>query len=207
MWVSRRLISPATWVFVQKLFRLTTKILSKLCFTGPMTRPGKPSVLSNTGGFPTQRVSNAESVPMPRRHHAYSANSSSFGSISLESSYARAKTSDARPEPCQKDQIHPLKWRHNERDGVSNHQRLDGLTVFSGTDQRKYQSSVSLAFVRGIHRWPENSPHKGPVTRKMFPFDDVIMYYKTSKRCQIWYSWYEFLLQIIGVGDLMIIVA
>ena len=38
-----------------------------------------------------------------------------------------------------------------------------------------HQSSASLAFVRGIHRWPVNSPHKLPVTRKMFPFDDVIM--------------------------------
>ena len=49
------------------------------------------------------------------------------------------------------------------------------LTVCSGADQRKHQSSASLAFVRGIHQWPVNSPHKGPVTRKMFPFDDVIM--------------------------------
>ena len=48
-------------------------------------------------------------------------------------------------------------------------------TVYSGTDQRKHQSSASLDFVWGIHRWPGNSPHKGPVTRKMFPFDDVIM--------------------------------
>ena len=48
--------------------------------------------------------------------------------------------------------------------------------VYSGTDQRKHQSSASLAFVRGIHRRPVNSPHKGPVTRKMFPFDDVIMH-------------------------------
>ena len=48
-------------------------------------------------------------------------------------------------------------------------------TVYSGADQRKHQSSASLAFVRGIHRWPVNSPHKGPVKRKMFPFDDVIM--------------------------------
>ena len=40
---------------------------------------------------------------------------------------------------------------------------------------KKNQSSSSLAFVRGIHRWPVNSPHKGPVMRKMFPFDDVIM--------------------------------
>ena len=48
-------------------------------------------------------------------------------------------------------------------------------SVFSGADQRKHQSSASLAFVSGIHRWPVNSPHKGPVTRKMFPFDNVIM--------------------------------
>ena len=47
--------------------------------------------------------------------------------------------------------------------------------VYSGANQRKHQSAASLAFVRGIHRWPVNSPHKGPVTRKMFPFDDVIM--------------------------------
>ena len=48
-------------------------------------------------------------------------------------------------------------------------------TVYSGANQRKRQSSASLAFVTRIHRWPVNSPHKGPVTRKMFPFDDVIM--------------------------------
>ena len=48
-------------------------------------------------------------------------------------------------------------------------------TVYSGVDQRKHQSSVSLAFVWGIHRSPVNSPHKGSVTRKMLPFDDVIM--------------------------------
>ena len=49
-------------------------------------------------------------------------------------------------------------------------------TVYSDADQRKHQSSASLAFVRGIHRRPVNSPHKWPVTRKMFPFDDVIMH-------------------------------
>ena len=46
-------------------------------------------------------------------------------------------------------------------------------TVYSVADQRKHQSSASLAFVRWIHQW---IPHtKGPVTRKMIPFDDVIM--------------------------------
>ena len=41
--------------------------------------------------------------------------------------------------------------------------------------QAKIKETASLAFVWGIHRWPVNSPHKWPVTRKMFPFDDVIM--------------------------------
>ena len=48
-------------------------------------------------------------------------------------------------------------------------------TVCSGANQTKHQNPVSLAFVRGIHRWPMNSLHKRPVPRKMFPFDDVIM--------------------------------
>ena len=52
------------------------------------------------------------------------------------------------------------------------------LTVYSDADQRKHQSSASLAFVWGIHRGPVISPHKWPVTRKMFPFDDVIMYWR-----------------------------
>ena len=48
-------------------------------------------------------------------------------------------------------------------------------TVCSGVDQRKHQSSASLAFVKGIRRWPVNYPHKAALTRKIFLFDDVIM--------------------------------
>ena len=48
-------------------------------------------------------------------------------------------------------------------------------TVYAGVDQRNHKGSAPLAFVSGIHRWPVNSPHKWPVTRKMLPFDDVIM--------------------------------
>ena len=70
----------------------------------------------------------------------------------------------------------PLEWRHNERAGVSNHRCIVCLlTLCFGADHRKNQRSVSLPFVGGIHRWPVKSPHKGPVTPKMFPFDDVIM--------------------------------
>ena len=47
--------------------------------------------------------------------------------------------------------------------------------VYLDADQIKHPNSASLAFVRGIHRGPMISPHKWPVTRKMFPFDDVIM--------------------------------
>ena len=62
-------------------------------------------------------------------------------------------------------------------------------TVYSDADQRKHQSSASLAFVRGIHRWPVNSPHKWPVTRKIFPFDDVIMVIVSiSMPCMYWSS-------------------
>ena len=50
-------------------------------------------------------------------------------------------------------------------------------TVYSDADQRKHQSSVSLALCVGNSPGPVNSPHKGPVTRKMFPFDAVIMWY------------------------------
>ena len=63
--------------------------------------------------------------------------------------------------------------------------RITSLTIvyshiYSDADQSKQQSSASLAFLRGIHRWPVNSPHKWPVTRKMFPYDDVIMIYVYS---------------------------
>ena len=70
-----------------------------------------------------------------------------------------------------------LEWHHNEHDCVSNHRRPDCLLnlLFRYKSKKASKSSVSLAFVRGIHRRPVNSPHKGPVTRKMFPFDYVIM--------------------------------
>ena len=53
-------------------------------------------------------------------------------------------------------------------------------TVYSGANQRRHQRSALQAFVMGIHQWLVNSPHKGPVTQKMFPFDDVIMGFHIS---------------------------
>ena len=57
-----------------------------------------------------------------------------------------------------------LQWRHNGRDGVSNHKSHDCLLTY----QRKHQNSASLAFVRGIHRWPVNSRTKGQLCGKCF---------------------------------------
>ena len=67
---------------------------------------------------------------------------------------------------------------------------MDCSTVSSGPDQRKHQSSASLAFVRGIHRWPVNFSHKRPVTRKMFPFDDVIMFVVQCATESLSVSWW-----------------
>ena len=67
---------------------------------------------------------------------------------------------------------------HNEIDSVSDHlphEWLLNLLFRRRKYRRKHQCSESLAFVRGIHRSPVNSPQKGSVTRKMFTCDDVIM--------------------------------
>ena len=62
-------------------------------------------------------------------------------------------------------------------------------TVYSGPDETIHQNSASLAFVQGIHRGPVNSPHKGPVTRKFFPFDDVIMVKPQVIGAEVYISW------------------
>ena len=69
-----------------------------------------------------------------------------------------------------------LQWRHlGSMASQSPASRLFTQLLVQGADQTKHQSSASLAFVRGIHWWLVNSPHKGPVMRKRFPFHDVIM--------------------------------
>ena len=70
--------------------------------------------------------------------------------------------------------------RHNGRDGVSNHQPHNCLLnrLFRRRSKKKNQSSASLAFVQGIHRW-RGIPHtNGHWRRKVFPFDDVIIHRK-----------------------------
>ena len=72
--------------------------------------------------------------------------------------------------------IQALQWRHNERDGVSNLRRVDCLLnrLFVHESKETLKLRVTV-LCEGNHRRPVDSPHKGPVTRKMFPFDDVTM--------------------------------
>ena len=115
----------------------------------------------------------------------------------------------------------PNKWYRKHSHGIS-HSHYDDVImtmlasqitslaviysiVYSGVNQRKHQSSASLAFVREIHRGPVNFPHKWPVTRKMFPFDDVIMVislHKTLKKKHhslLMGTGYEWLVDIWGI--------
>ena len=74
-------------------------------------------------------------------------------------------------------------------------------TVCSGVHQRKYQSVASHAFVRRTHRWPVDSAHKGPTTRRMFPFDDVVMYLESS-----WSSCWKIRTQLFYVANSLIFI-
>ena len=74
----------------------------------------------------------------------------------------------------------PLQWRHNGRDGVSNHWRLDCLLTRWFRRWSKKTSKLSVIDLC------EGNPHKGPVTRKMFPFDDVIMLCSDQGLRKLW---------------------
>ena len=76
-----------------------------------------------------------------------------------------------------------LHWRHNDHNGVSNHQ-LHGclLNRLFGRRSKKTSKLRVTGLCVGNSPGPVNSPHKGPVTRKMFPFDDVIMNAMKTRR-------------------------
>ena len=81
----------------------------------------------------------------------------------------------------------PLQWRHNGRNSVSIHQYHDCLLNLLFRRRSKKTSKLRVTgFVWVIHRWPVNSPHKWPVTRKMLPLDDVIMTITDNVVMNIW---------------------
>ena len=85
---------------------------------------------------------------------------------------------------CQIFHTSSLHWRHNDHDGVSNHQPYGCLLnrLFRRRSKKTSKLRVTGLCV-GNSPGPVNSPHKGPVTRKMFPFDDVIMLSMFYKHC------------------------
>ena len=70
---------------------------------------------------------------------------------------------------------HHITWRHNERNGVSTHRRLECL--FNGLSRSRSKNTSKLRIIDFCDRWPVNFPHKRPVTRKIFSFDDFILSY------------------------------
>ena len=99
-------------------------------------------------------------------------------------------------------------------DDVSNHQPHDCL-LNRFSRRRSKKISASLAFVRGIHQGSVNSPHKRPVTRKMFPFDDVIIYsfrmyyvanFRVDRQGDLHIDWYvESLRHILTPSDKILV--
>ena len=79
--------------------------------------------------------------------------------------------------------VQSLRWRHNEHHCVSNHHHYHCLlNRLFGCRSKKISKLRVTGLCGGIHRGPVNSPHKGPMTRKMFPFDDVIMMYRCTPK-------------------------
>ena len=92
-----------------------------------------------------------------------------------------------------------LHWRHNDHDGVSNQQPHGCLLnrLFRRRSKKTSKLRVTGLCV-GNSPGPVNSPHKGPVTRKIFTFDDVIMVFRLCKYVNtavfwpFWLWWHHF---------------
>ena len=184
---------------LNRLFRRRSKKTSKFRVTG-LCAVNSPV----TGEFPAQRASNAENASIWWRHHGSSilhhayrppwrvlphrgiaCNGLRFCVVPGSSHQDGSVCAENIVFPSTD---YPRNYRGNDMLEVHHSDVIMGAmashitsltivywTVYADADQRKHQSSASLAFVWEIHRGPVNSPHKWPVTRKMFPFDDVIM--------------------------------
>ena len=145
---------------LSRLFRLTSKKTSKLSVTG---------LCEGIHRWP-KRASNAKNVSIWWRHYG---GSKCF--IYLHTSVS------VHQQYCTRIDMLMSGFHYNDvtMDSIASQITSPTIvysTVYSDADQRKHLSSASLAFVWGIQRWPVNSLDKWPVTRKMFPFDDVIMF-------------------------------
>ena len=155
---------------LDSLVRLTTDKSFEVLITTPLW--GKSSA---SCGSLSHRVGNAESMNKKCRKHFH-----------VMISPWKKNTFQNRQESLTR--INGLTLHYNDVingcHSISNHQPHDCfLKRLFRHRSRKHHRFASLAFVWGIHRRPVNSPHKLPVTRKMFPFDDVIMYLVRTLIC------------------------
>ena len=83
-----------------------------------------------------------------------------------------------------------LQWRHNGRDGGSNHQPHDCLLIRLFRRRSKKTSKLCVTgLCAGNSPVTGEFPAQRPVTRKMFPFDDVIKWYCTVQMGVTWRPW------------------
>ena len=127
-----------------------------------------------TGEFPAQMARNAENVSIWWRHHAMTVFGSCMRCAKCLNIFNCCNTIDLCHTVLYK-AIGPLRWRHNGHDSVSNHQPHDCLLNLLSRRRSKNTSKLRVTGLCAGNS-PGNSLHKGPVTRKMFPFDDVIMH-------------------------------
>ena len=107
------------------------------------------------------------------------------------------KKSSVHSRICNCSPSDSLRWRQNGRDSVSNHQPHDCLFNRLLRPRSKKTSKIRVTgLCVGNSPGPVNSPHKGPVTRKIFPFDDVIMLMRCLSRKKN--GWLVLISRILG---------
>ena len=173
---------------LNRLFERRSTKTSKLCVTGLCEGNS-----AGTGEFPTQMASDAQNVSIWWRHHDKwtkpylqrihlviakdKGYCEDWDNRNCNPNHTEQDAQPTLPETADTEHCHYCDVTMSPTASqITSRLTIIYSIVYSGTDQRKHQSSASVAFVLGIHRWPVNSPHKGPVTRTMFPFDDVIMF-------------------------------
>ena len=209
---------------LNRLFRRRSKKTSKLRVTG-LCAGNSPGT-----DFPAQMVSNAEKVSIWWRHHNNHPASRRCHRLIMAGSIRhfppnfnyrdiltwddQLRTSHSTKQKQNREDILKIcriaiiakRYHYDDAMMSAMASQITSLTIVYSTvnsdaDQRKHQSSSSLAFVRGIQRWPVNSPQKWTLSRKRFPFDDVIIIILRRVAATDW-SWlvvYDIFLQTSAI--------
>ena len=169
------------WLFLKDIWEALNELCSKVWFLATVTTP-TPHDLTRE----SHRVSASSPSAKSRRRaprfsfEAAKSRLSFVVCILLEMIYnnvVAATATTATTTTTRTRMTNALQWRHNGRDGISNHRSHHCLLnrLFTHRSKKITKLRVTGLCIRGIHRWPLNSPHKWPVAWKTSPFDDVII--------------------------------